>query len=308
MHRLKELIIELSANCNLACSMCGYGRQPYSSSKFMKKELFQLILDKFGGNSEIIRLNGRGESTLHPEFISMLSYTKERFPNANINLFTNLCFNNKVLLDSFLASDMQLFVSIDSPNSDELHKIRVKSSYTLITQNLDYLRQAKRRPFLVFTLQPANAHRIIDISKFANLYNLGLIYNTVRYDQGMENVIEFFRNKKDQLISDFKAALEIYKNKISSIHIPQSIAGIDINSSYSKTYGQADKCPAALNELCVLYNGDITPCNMFNPYVYTNIAKLNGNNIDELHSFSSFQLKRESDPYCKNCACIGATS
>lgn len=308
MHNLKELIVELSANCNLACSMCGYGRQPYSASKFMKKELFTLILDKFGGITDTIRLNGRGESTLHPEFISMLRLTKERFPKIDINLFTNLSFNNHELLDNLMAHDVQLFVSIDSPDAEELHKIRVKSSYTLITRNLEYLKRAKKRPFLVFTLQPANAHRIKDIARFSKLFDLGIIYNTVRYDNGMENVSNFFKRAKEQILSDFQAALKTYENNRAMIHIPQTIAGVTLNTSYSQTYGQARICPAALNELCVLHNGDITPCNMFNPYIYSNIAGINGKNIHEMDSFKHFQLNKKSDPYCQNCACIGATS
>jgi len=308
MHKLKELIVELSANCNLACSMCGYGRQPYSASKFMKNELYTLILDKFGSISDNIRLNGRGESTLHPDFVSMLKYTKDRFPGININLFTNLCFNNNILLDSLITSNVQLFISIDSPNNEELHKIRVKSSYTLITRNLGYLKKTKKRPFLVFTLQPANTHRIKDIAKFAAQYDLGIIYNTVRFDRGMDNVTEFFQNKKDQIIADFHAVSDLYKNKKSLIHMPQSITGIFINPSHTQTYGQAEKCPAILNELCVLYNGDITPCNMFNPYIYANVNKLDGRSIDDLESFKTFQKNKDADPYCKNCACIGGTS
>jgi len=48
---------------------------------------------------------------------------------------------------------------------------------------------------------------------------------------------------------------------------------VKANNKFTKTHGFLNHCPALDSELCILYNGDVTPCNMFNPYVYGNIHK-----------------------------------
>ena len=66
MGNLEELLIELSQNCNLDCIMCGFGKRNNSRDKFMSFEDFVEIYDKLGDKADKIRLNGRGESTIHP--------------------------------------------------------------------------------------------------------------------------------------------------------------------------------------------------------------------------------------------------
>ena len=63
-------------------------------------------------------------------------------------------------------------------------------------------------------------------------------------------------------------------------------------------------CPKIKKELCVLYNGDITPCNMFNPYVYGNI---HNESIEEILGGEKrkwFEKNHKSYYYCNNCACL----
>jgi len=130
--KFKELIVELSNNCNLSCKMCGFGQQKFFFEKFMRFELFQKVIIEIGKYATNIRLNGRGESTIHPKFRQMIDYTKNQCPNSNINLFTNISFRNKQILDSFINNDVQLFISIDSPNKEELENIRIGANYELI--------------------------------------------------------------------------------------------------------------------------------------------------------------------------------
>src|SRR5690554_4176486 len=101
MIELKEVLIELSNNCNLSCKMCGYGQKAIEEKRFISWDLFCKIINSLRGKTEILRLNGRGESTLHPEFNKMLAYTRDALPNIGIHLFTNLSFKSPFTIESF---------------------------------------------------------------------------------------------------------------------------------------------------------------------------------------------------------------
>lgn len=85
-----RLVLELSRNCNLNCSMCGFGGRPINSTLFMHSIVLQRLIDEYLVAVEEIRLNGRGESTLHPDFVPILQQVRESFPHARLTLFTNL--------------------------------------------------------------------------------------------------------------------------------------------------------------------------------------------------------------------------
>jgi len=137
----EEVIIELSYNCNLSCAMCGFGKHvnPFHKSKFLTFETYQNIIEQIGAISKTIRLNGRGESTIHPDFKEILDYTKERFPQLNINLFSNMSFGNDKILQSLIKSNVQLFISMDSANKQNLVAIRRGVKFEHIINNITKL-------------------------------------------------------------------------------------------------------------------------------------------------------------------------
>jgi len=182
MTEFEEIIVELSYNCNLSCSMCGFGKEvnPYSKSKFLTFENYKNILHQIGDKTKTIRLNGRGESTIHPDFVEILNYTKEKYPSVNINLFSNFSFNNKRILDALIKNQVQLFISMDSSEADELTAIRKGARFQYIEENIKRLSDLPNRPFIIFTIQETNIHRIYDIAKFAYDNNCQMLFNTIR--------------------------------------------------------------------------------------------------------------------------------
>lgn len=304
--RFKELIIEVSHNCNLSCIMCGFGSQKISNDKFMDFKRVKFIVDNIGKDAELIRLNGRGESTIHPEFVEILEYTHNLYPDKSLSLFTNLSFSNDRILKSLLYTNVQLFISIDSPDKIELEDIRKGSNYSYILKNLSELGVAHKRPFIVFTLQEKNIHRIYDIACFALKNNMNIIYNTVRRDYGIENFIEQVVRELDFIKNQFRRAEQLYKGSDLYCMIPNSISGINLELSFSrKTYGDKNNCPAIENELCILYDGNVTPCNMFNPLVYGNIFSNSLSNILSGSVKEKFKRDYKDNPYCRNCSCLG---
>ena len=88
-----HLDIEMTSSCNLKCPFC---ITTYANFKngLMKYELFKTIIDE-GSEKGLysIKLNWRGESTIHPKLPEMISYAKKKciiyvFLNTNATLLT----------------------------------------------------------------------------------------------------------------------------------------------------------------------------------------------------------------------------
>lgn len=308
MIEFEEIIVELSHNCNLSCSMCGYGKEvnPYSKSKFLTFKNYKKILQQIGDKTKTIRLNGRGESTIHPDFVKILNFTKEQFPNININLFSNFSFNNKRILEALINNQVQLFISMDSSEADELISIRKGANFQFIVENIKRLSELPNRPFIIFTIQETNIHRIYDIAKFAFDNNCQMLFNTIRRDEGIEPFIEIVNEQSQNITEQFEKVNKLYSKSELQCLYPDQLAGIQLKvTSPTQTHGTMQSCPALDKELCIFYDGTTTPCNMFNPYVYGNIFKQSLEEIWNSSERLEFLISYKNHYYCKNCANLG---
>ena len=306
--QFEEIIIELSYNCNLSCIMCGFGRDvnPFNKDKFLSFELYKTILRQIGDKTKTIRLNGRGESTIHPDFVEILNYTKQHFPQLNINLFSNFSFNSKKVIDALIANGVQLFISMDSPKAEELSAIRKGANFQFVENNIKQLKELPNRPFIIFTIQEANINRIFEMAEFAFEHNCQILYNTIRRDDGIETFIEIVKQNYHSIIEQFKQVRKLYTNSELQFLYPDQLAGVELQTEKpTKTHGTMKQCPALEKELCILYDGTTTPCNMFNPYIYGNIFNQSLSEIWESKERKVFLRSHKCYYYCQNCANLG---
>jgi MoaA/NifB/PqqE/SkfB family radical SAM enzyme len=306
--RFEEIIIELSFNCNLSCIMCGFGKDTnsFNKDKFFSFNKYKTILHQIGNKTKTIRLNGRGESTIHPDFVEILNYTKQHFPQLNINLFSNFSFNNKKVIDALIANGVQLFISMDSPKADELSAIRKGANFQFIENNIKQLQEMPNRPFVIFTIQEANINRIFEMAEFAFDNNCHILYNTIRRDEGVEVFIEIVKQNYQSILDQFKQIGKLYANSELQFLYPDQLAGVKLQTEKPTiTHGTMKQCPALEKELCILYDGSTTPCNMFNPYIYGNIFNQSLNEIWESKERKVFLLSHKCNYYCQNCANLG---
>lgn len=306
---LRELILELSYNCDLACIMCGFGGKRVEACRFMTEATLRRALDAVGAPPQAIRLNGRGEGTLHPQFARMLQLVRERYPSAQINLFSHMSWDRPAVMDALLRNAVQLFVSMDSPDPQRLEAIRRRARFEKIVANLDRLRDHAPRPFVIFTLQEENFGDVAAMAEFAAGRNLHLLVNTVRRDEGIEPFRAMVDARAEELRDAFRRAAEAFRGKGVTCHLPDQVQGTVISPENTvPTYGGRDRCPAIDQELCVLYDGTATPCNMFNPYEYGSILQHSLAGLREGHAFVWFREQHKQHPYCSNCACLGGTA
>lgn len=304
-NKLQEVIIELSYNCNLSCAMCGFGKHvnPFHKDKFMSFEKYKQVLNQLENRTRSIRLNGRGESTIHPQFIEIVEFTKNCFPHLGINLFSNFSFRNDKILKALIENEVQLFISLDSTNTEELQQLRRGAKLSYIESNLKGLASIKIRPFIIFTIQEDNIHRILDIANFAHKHNCHIIYNTIRRDEGIDTFVEKVRLEKHNIIDQLEKVNRLYTSSDLRCLCPDQLAGEPLPlTSQTKTHGTLSSCPALQKELCVLFDGTVTPCNMFNPYVYGNIFNQSLKEIWNGTERLSFLESHKTHFYCKNCS------
>lgn len=306
---LRELILELSYNCDLACIMCGFGGKRVDQSRFMTEVTLGRALDAVSVPPQAIRLNGRGEGTLHPNFERMLQLVRSRFPTSQINLFSHMSWDRPAVMDALLRNAVQLFVSMDSPDPQRLESIRRRARFEKIVANLDRLRAHVPRPFVIFTLQEENFGDVAAMAEFAARGNLHLLVNTVRRDEGIEPFRAMVAARVDELRVAFSRAAEAFRGKSVTCHLPDRVQDTVISAEGAvQTYGGIDRCPAIEQELCVLYDGTATPCNMFNPYEYGSILQRSLAELREGGAFTWFRDNHKRHPYCSNCACLGGTA
>ena len=303
-----EVIIELSYNCNLSCSMCGFGREvnPFDRRKFLSLENYQSILDILGDKCKAIRLNGRGESTIHPKFLEILELTKKQYPEIDIILFSNFSFHKDKILDAFIKYDVQLFISMDSPNDEELSRLRTGCNPKLIKKNIVKMERGSKRPFIICTIQEDNIQRIYEMAQFAFEHQCHILFNTLRRDVGIEPFVENIQKNKEGIRSQFEKVHQLYLNSGLRSLYPDQMAGIQICSTKNtQTHGKMDSCPILEKEICILYDGTVTPCNMFNPYRYGNIFQESLSEIWEGEARRAFLTSHKDNYYCQNCANLG---
>jgi len=130
--------IEITANCNLKCDFCRttYNKYP---NKMMNIEDYKYIIKQIEGKCKTIKLNWRGEPTLHPDLCEMVKFAK----NKNI---LDVYFNTNAQL---LTKDMiiklndygldRISISIDGYNKDYYEKVRKGGKWDKLNENLELL-------------------------------------------------------------------------------------------------------------------------------------------------------------------------
>jgi radical SAM protein with 4Fe4S-binding SPASM domain len=165
----KTIWIEVASACNLRCRMCGVhavdGPWRQKPSKLMKKELFFEIVDQTADWEVAYNLHYFGEPLLHPEFIELIKYCRQRAPKSKVSFHTNGYLLTPQFSDRLLESGChEVFCSLDGVTKETHEEIRIRSNYSRVIKNLEYLLSARNRSGtdlnvgVTFVIQDANRH------------------------------------------------------------------------------------------------------------------------------------------------------
>jgi pyruvate-formate lyase-activating enzyme len=147
------LHFELTNICNLQCPYCYTGRGVYETEKgYLAFKNFTRVVDEISDKLILARLDGYGESFLHPDVFAMIRYLHNR--NVVTSLSTNFNTleprNMGELIDSGLD---YLIIALDGADKATYEQHRVGGSFDKIMENIKAVvakRQAmgSRTPYL----------------------------------------------------------------------------------------------------------------------------------------------------------------
>lgn len=157
-----HLDIELTNQCNLACTMCPHGDKDWKPVKgMMTVGMVERALIQ-GRGIPSVKFNFRGEAGLHKDLASFVRYAKT-LNYVDIQINTNLvAFSERRLKEICDAGLNRMIVSVDGATKETYEKIRVGSNYNKLISNLQYLHGLKKRPKIrvQMTEQGENQHEV----------------------------------------------------------------------------------------------------------------------------------------------------
>jgi MoaA/NifB/PqqE/SkfB family radical SAM enzyme len=189
-----HLDLELSSACNLRCPMCptvyiaepSFKRQS-DSGAFMPPEMFRRAIDEGRRHADFcsVKLNYRGESTLHPKIVEMIAYARDAgvidiMMNTNGNYPTSL---NGEMVDAGLT---WIAFSLDAARPETYRRCRAGGDFfTAYSTAIDMCRFVGRLTVQVgFVVQRANAGEVQEFKDFWSRMPVHRILVSDAYNSG----------------------------------------------------------------------------------------------------------------------------
>lgn len=141
-----SLEFRISDVCNLRCPFCFRGQTDYiaDTGRFMDFQLFKKAIDEVAYKVPAIRFNSSGESVLHPHFIEMIKYAKDRGA-IEVSFITNCGAITLELFEKMLLAGVDwITVSVDGLHED-YEKNRYPLKFEDIYQKLSDMKRIKEK-------------------------------------------------------------------------------------------------------------------------------------------------------------------
>lgn len=315
----RELYIETTNRCNLACTTCPQHWGMPEPSADLTLETTQRILDQAPGVQRVV-LHGIGEPLLNKELPAIVRAVKDRGAYALFN--TNGLLLRGRLVEPLIASGLdELRVSVDSATPEVYRQIRGVDGLGRIFRNLEAFAAAKQRlgsmtpkVSLWLTGMKTNVHELPSLVRQAATLGIGEVYlqRLVYSERGKARADEaLFRRasaadlaairEAEELAVDLGVALKGSGEASSAF---QSLDGSDADVPY-----QACRRPWSL--MYVTANGNVLPCCIapFTGVPYESITLGNAfvQTIEEVWNGERYQewrlrmLSADPPPACAGC-------
>lgn len=179
----KEIQVEVTGACNLACRMCLVSYRPKLGRRegAMCFHTFKRIVDDLP-ELEQITLQGLGEPLLAPDLFDMIEYAAVREIRVGFN--TNGTFLSRRRSVRLVESGLDwLHVSLDGATAETYESIRQGSSFDTVTRNIvdlvDVMRErgaVRPRVRLVFVAMRRNIRELMQLVRLAHEWGVGRLW------------------------------------------------------------------------------------------------------------------------------------
>lgn len=305
-----DLLIEVTRSCNFACAMCSSRTGGFLPERTMSLDLFTRIVRHFAPHVRSIRINGYGETTLVPGLRDYLDVLDGTGFLGRKELITNLSADPAIYAD-LMQRGFVLLISWDSLDPGVFEQLRTGADHARMISTLAGLKQHAAHAgqlVLLMTVQQKNVQDIPGFVDLAASVGSGLvIYNMVNEADGSPWMTE----RLDEIRSAFEEAGHRSKHAGVDVRIPDHVGPHRIRTAgVHRTSGTF--CDRPWKDLMISYEGEVTICNMFNPY---SLGMLNmdgphssmADRMENLWGGPVHRLFRElvnseaPHPYCEDC-------
>lgn len=298
----RSVVFELSGTCNLNCIGCGVGSTGIQHDRFMPVSRLQEAAAILCPGADHVRINGLGEATLHPELESCLDVL-EAFPTER-EVITNLTAPSRTYL-RLLDLGFVLLVSWDAATAPVFEAIRRNANFSDLLPRLHEVAAAAARHtlpplVLLFTLRPQNVGELVGTVELAA--RAGVRRLTVNVFIRPDHT-DWTQHRQGEIAAAFAGASTMARREGLHLILPDHLGAAPVESPDAHRCS-ASGCGFAWSQVAVRWNGDVTPCNMMNPYTYGNLERADFAavwNGPEARCFRGRSNSGGRHPWCSGC-------
>jgi MoaA/NifB/PqqE/SkfB family radical SAM enzyme len=270
--------VEISANCNLTCSICARSEFPYGPGN-LPVDLFRSLVPVFPFLKKLI-LHGYGEPLAHPRFARIMDIVA---PFAcEKSFYTNGTLLMGKRAEAVLAGGMtEITVSIDSPDKAAFERIRKGASFDRVTGNIGSFiamrnKRGMHRPRLVLAAVAMKDNidelpRLVDLASDLSADAIEVNY-LMAYKKELVDKSLFFDPRRAN------TALGLLKERAQAAGLETRLPDLFGLGDTRKTPRPQKTCLRPYDFTYIGYDGNVRPCCFPLLYLGT-IAKTDFRNI-----------------------------
>ncbi|MEO7427546.1 MAG: radical SAM protein [Fibrobacteria bacterium] len=296
------VMLELSARCNLKCTICprehGYGEE--MDMGLMEEAQARKIVDELVPYVDSIGLTGMGETLMYRKIDQMVDYIKSKNQGIVISISTNAVLPKAVEKVAQMVGKLDTIqISIDGIG-EVYNAIRIQSDFELFKKNVrqiaDMCRGTTTTVMLNMVVTKENHFHMTDVVQFAEDMGIGFvnfaIFNLACISGTDISYYDFFQGDA------FKAEVQRLKDHKTAVETTWTGLG---NEKGFQT------CTLPWGHFYVCWNGEMAPCcakpfpkelSFGNVFEQGLMPVLNGPSFRE---FRRKWLANETPDFCKKC-------
>lgn len=261
MRELKNVIIEITSNCNFNCQHCGNDSGKKRSNELEENEFYEIVDELHKLHVLRLGITG-GEPLVHPKLFDYINYAKNKIPT--ISIATNGYFVDEAMIKKFKECNVNKFV-VSLDGTSEFHNMFRGNNYAYqnAIKAIKLLVENGMEVKVRSVLTKDNQEIIINLIKITNELNIyrheiipmcpigradiNKCLSAMEYYNFLKKSLELIRNMNCKIIYQFKpvfGAEELFTN------IP----------SDCKEKSLKYRCDAFKTSLEITSTGDIIGC------------------------------------------------
>ena len=297
--------IEPTTGCNFRCTMCQVS-EPNFQANNMTVDTFKNIIKQ---NLQLIKvkLQGMGEPFVNKNFFEMIKICDNY--GVFVETITNGSLLNQKIIEKIFDSKSiyRVSISIDGATKEIFEKIRVKSNFDIVIENVKKLSKKnnennnKVKLRAMCLLQKTNFHQLEEMVKLCK--DIGFHEFELQVQMtgwGKDNWENKNRESDINYGNDNSSSIKNILRKYNSKHFKASVVENNILS-------KDNKCSYPWHNPYISAQGNVVSCCMVADAKVNNYGNINDKNFSKIWNSEEYQDLRKSiidhnlKDFCKNC-------